>query len=79
MIFYYCKYFLLCVRIYIGYIYKIYLLEFYIKKFVKAFNQKKIIKIGKKEEKINPEEVKKQVYDELCNISNSIMNNIIQL
>ena len=40
---------------------------------------KKIIKIGKEEEKKNPEEVRKQVYDELCVISNNIMNNLTQL
>ena len=40
---------------------------------------KKIIKIGKEEEKKNPEEVRKQVYDELCNISNDIMDSLIKL
>ena len=38
---------------------------------------KKFIKIGKEEEKKKPEEVRKQVYDELCNISNAIIDNII--
>ena len=40
---------------------------------------KKINKIGKEEEKKNPEIFRKQVYDELCNISNDIIDNIIKL
>ena len=43
-------------------------------KFVLALSLK-IIKIGKEEEKKNSEEVRKQVYDELCTISNDIIDN----